>query len=260
MRNYRQLCLQNGSDPGHYFHNDTAPEGWPIINTNRFSDLTSLVSYAHNKQTKLGWYMNNCICSENDTYPANEVNDVSFLRMYDFDGIKLDGCGTSKNISNWQSLINSTGSKPLLTENCHNGPNYANLSWCPMNFFRSSTDINTYYPDVIGTNLQSVIPYSQYPGPAITRQGCFAYPDMLEVGNFEPEAQFPNASVSAMDRSHFGAWCTVSAPLILGFDLTNSTTIDRVWSLITNDEAIAVSQTWAGDIYHFIFIRKIAML
>ena len=107
---------------------------------------------------------------------------MAFLREYEFDGVKLDGCASSHNISNWQHLINNTGTKPMLTENCHNRPNDATLDWCPMNFFRTSGDINGDYTSIIGRNLQSVIPYLKYPGPAITRPGCFAYPDMLEVG------------------------------------------------------------------------------
>lgn len=85
----------------------------------RFPDLAKMVAYAHQKGLAVGWYFNNCQCSEHEAYPANEANDVDFLRYYDFDGVKLDGCGTSKNISNWQHLINITSNKPLLTENCH---------------------------------------------------------------------------------------------------------------------------------------------
>ena len=44
------------------------------------------------------------------------------------------------------------------------------------------------------------------------------------------------------DRSHFGAWCVSSSPLILGLDLTDSEKVDGVWDLITNREAIAVNQ------------------
>ena len=48
---------------------------------------------------------------------------------------------------------------------------------------------------------------------------------MLEVGNIPQQY---NASVNDMDQSHFSAWVVVSAPLILGFDLTNNTIMDRV--------------------------------
>ena len=56
---------------------------------------------------------------------------------------------------------------------------------------------------------------------------------MLEVGNL---ASFNE------DRSHFGAWCIVSSPLILSFDLTNADTYTRVWPIISNKEAIQVNQ------------------
>ena len=67
--------------------------------------------------------------------------------------------------------------------------------------------------------------------------GCWAYPDMLEVGNM------PTFNES---RSHFGAWCIVSAPLILGHDLANTTLNAEIWPIITNKHAIAVSKSWAG--------------
>eukprot|EP00483_Globobulimina_turgida_P011618 UN11640 len=113
-----------------------------------------------------------------------------------------------------------------------------------MNFFRSSSDINSNYPHVIGNNLQSVINYTrQYPTGFISRPGCWAYPDMLEVGNFGYQY---NATPKAMDQTHFSAWCIVSSPLILGFDVLNNTKMDQFWEIITNDEVLSVSQSWAG--------------
>ena len=63
------------------------------------------------------------------------------------------------------------GEKPLLTENCHNEPNNATLDWCPFNFFRTSSDIDGYFPRAMGINLQSVIPFQAYPTDFISRQG-----------------------------------------------------------------------------------------
>ena len=51
---------------------------------------------------------------------------------------------------------------------------------------------------------------------------------------------------AAETRSHFFAWCIVSSPLVLGFDLTNETTLEAVWGVVSNSEAIAVNQAWAG--------------
>eukprot|EP00483_Globobulimina_turgida_P008395 UN08412 len=125
-----QLC----SDKGNYFHNDTAPNGWPLVNTNLFPDVSGMIQQAHSKKIGINWYMNNCHCAEQNKYPANEANDVAWLRLYDLDGVKLDGCGSSMNTSNWNKLINETGNKPILTEDGGNivPPNTTNEEDCPM--------------------------------------------------------------------------------------------------------------------------------
>lgn len=38
----------------------------------------------------------------------------------------------------------------------------------------------------------------------------------------------------------------VSSPLILGLDITDSALVDSVWPIVSNKEAIAVNQAWAG--------------
>ena len=68
---------------------------------------------------------------------------------------------------------------------------------------------------------------------------CVAsYPDMLEVGNLKNFTE---------DRSHFGAWCIISSPLILSFNLTDPVRMDRVWPIITNHRLLAINQRWAGE-------------
>lgn len=47
------------------------------------------------------------------------------------------------------------------------------------------------------------------------------------------------------NRAHFGAWCIVSAPLVLGLELTEAK-LTPIIDIITNREAIAVNQDWAG--------------
>jgi|EP01043_Picozoa_sp_COSAG02_P023308 hypothetical protein len=56
---------------------------------------------------------------------------------------------------------------------------------------------------------------------------------MLEVGRLESYAA---------DEAHFGLWVVTSSPLILGFDMLSDETMDRVWPIITNIEAIAINQ------------------
>jgi len=90
------------------------------------------------------------------------------------------------------------------------------------------------------SNLMSVVPWlqmrqsneSQY-----SRPSCWAYPDMLEVGRM-PEHK------DAESRSHLAAWAIVSAPLVLGFDLSNQERLSEAWPIISNREVLAISQSY----------------
>jgi len=214
-------------------------QGIPLINLNRFPDMKGMCDYAHSNGAKMGWYHNNCDCSENQKWDASYVEahyngDVNAIVGYGFDEVKLDGCGEFLNLTNWANLLNATG-RPVLIENCHWGGDLPTLDWCPFNFFRTSGDISASWGSWFN-NLQTAIKFLDYDNP-LSRPGCWAYPDMLEVGNLPDYNQ---------DRAHFGAWVVISAPLILGFDLTDQTKLTQVWDIITNREAISISQTWAG--------------
>ena len=47
-------------------------------------------------------------------------------------------------------------------------------------------------------------------------------------------------------RSHFGSWAIVSSPLTLSHDVNDDTIIDKIWPVISNKEALAVSQAYFG--------------
>lgn len=93
-------------------------------------------------------------------------------------------------------------------------------------------------------NLQTTIPFQHLTHP-ISRPSCWAYPDMLEVGNFG-YGNFEHPWAIRESRTHFGAWCVVSSPLILGLDLLDKARVDSVWDIISNREAIAINQAWYG--------------
>eukprot|EP01064_Diplonema_japonicum_P007857 TRINITY_DN1547_c0_g1_i1.p1 TRINITY_DN1547_c0_g1~~TRINITY_DN1547_c0_g1_i1.p1 ORF type:complete len:432 (+),score=94.57 TRINITY_DN1547_c0_g1_i1:47-1297(+) len=240
---------QCGAGVNGSFHDS---EGNPIINTARFPDMGKMVDHGHAKGLKVGWYMNNCICKErefkaNPQYIAKHMqNSVKALVDFKFDGLKLDDCGEFRNLTWWAQLLNETG-RPVMIENCHWGytvPGQAHgdgpctgtgiPSDCPYNFFRSSPDIKAFWDSVM-FNLQSTRLFQG--NPPLSRPGAWAYPDMLEVGRLRTLNE---------DRSHFGAWCVISAPLILGLDLNKDADVDKVWDIISNKEAIAVNQAWAG--------------
>ena len=70
---------------------------------------------------------------------------------------------------------------------------------------------------------------------------------LVEVGVSQMPARGSlNFLTPSETRTHFSAWCIVSSPLTLSHDLTNTSTMDAVWTIITNREALAVNDAWAG--------------
>ena len=69
---------------------------------------------------------------------------------------------------------------------------------------------------------------------------------MLEVGNFQGPTAFNES------RSHFGAWAVVSAPLILGLDITDKARLDAVWPILSNKDVIDINQVWSGHPGRFV--------
>lgn len=65
---------------------------------------------------------------------------------------------------------------------------------------------------------------------------------MLEVGRVVEPAP---GTFYSWNRAHFGAWCIVSSPLILGMELSDEI-LAPVLDIIGNTEAIAVNQAWDG--------------
>ena len=92
---------------------------------------------------------------------------------------------------------------------------------CPMHLFRTSKDIRPTYGAII-TNLLTA---DQFNRGGLTGPGCWAYPDMLEVGvtHDTPPGAMHHCRKGAVEcklnatesQTHFSAWAINSAPLIL---------------------------------------------
>ena len=105
-----------------------------------------------------------------------------------------------------------------------------------MNMFRSGGDMRADWPLML-RRLQTIVPWL-----GLSRPKCWAYLDMLEVGNppggtgESPLFENPHSW-----RAHFGAWLINSSPLILSFDLANATKLNLTWDFITNREALKIN-------------------
>ena len=71
-----------------------------------------------------------------------------------------------------------------------------------------------------------------------SRPGGWAYPGTMTVGD--------GSMTLEENKVHFGAWCIVSSPLVLAFNLSDPQRRELVWPVITNKEAIQINQAWAG--------------
>ena len=61
------------------------------------------------------------------------------------------------------------------------------------------------------------------------------------VGDTAPRLSVPQG------QAQLAGWCTVSSPLILGFDLANETEYDRWFPFLSNTLALKIQAAWAGS-------------
>mmetsp|Transcript_11084 Transcript_11084/g.18109 ORF Transcript_11084/g.18109 Transcript_11084/m.18109 type:complete len:416 (-) Transcript_11084:142-1389(-) len=234
-----QLCGEYGPDKNTY-HDEV---GKPVVDTSVFPNFNAMTDYAHSLGLTAGWYANNCICEDHCDSDACYQEDVNALVAYGFDSVKLDGCGAQLDLQKWSDMINQTGHS-ILIENCHWGGTVPNATWCPWNYYRTSGDIRASYESVIA-NLMTTVPFAKQ---SLSTPGCWAYPDMLEVGCKHGPGGDNDPGLSYNEaRTHFAAWAVTSSPLILSHDTTDDNVTDSIWSIISNTEVIAINQAWDGD-------------
>ncbi|KRG72080.1 NPCBM/NEW2 domain-containing protein [Pseudoxanthomonas dokdonensis] len=100
--------------------------------------------------------------------------------------------------------------------------------------WRTSPDIEPSWESMLH-NFDSASQRELYAGP-----GRWNDPDMLAIGLGDFDADH---LVEA--RSHFSLWAMLSAPLLMGFDLTQAP--DALLELLRNPEVIAIDQDAAGN-------------
>jgi alpha-galactosidase len=247
-----QACGSKSAAPGMNYHDS---DGNPLVNTETFPDFKAMTDHAHSLNLTSGWYGNNCICHDKCTSPdecSKQIQgDVNALIKYNFDSWKLDGCGGETDLVEFNKNLLAAGKK-VMVENCHWGrvkpatpdPSKPPAEGCPWNFYRSSGDVRASYASVLG-NLATVMPLHK---KNLSYPGCWAYPDMLQVGcqHGPGGSRDPGLSIEET-RTHFGSWSIVSSPLTLSHDVNNETVTDQIWDIISNTEVLSINQAYVGD-------------
>ena len=151
-------------------------QGRPLINFTRFPDMKAMNTQAHDKGVMMGWYGNNCGCSEAAQFGAiggHVKQDAQAAAELLFDSIKVDGCGPSQDITQWTAELNATG-RPILLEDCltkkytrQGLPSPVPLGevfeTCPGNFFRLASDIGPQFYSTMFNLIYTCLPPRNIP-------------------------------------------------------------------------------------------------
>lgn len=235
-------------DDGYFGGRDEA--GNLLIHPTRFPNgLKPVVDYIHNLGFKAGIYSdagrNTCgsfwdgdkIGVGVGMYGHDQQDADFFFKELDFDFIKVDFCGGDPG-QNTEGLdlnererytairqaIEKTGKENIRMNVCRwafpgTWVHDVATSW------RIDADINMSWGAV-----KRIIDRNLYLS-AYATEGKFNDMDIMEVGRGLSEEE---------DKTHFGLWCIMSSPLMIGCDMT--TINDKTLALLTNSELIALNQ------------------
>ena len=217
------------------------------IHPQRFPHGLKVVSdYIHSKGLKAGIYSDagDCTCgslSNGDTkntnvgfYGYEQVDADYYFKELEFDFIKVDYCGGRHLDLNEQeqytaihNAIVNTG-KDVRYNLCRWA--YPG-TWCHdiSTSWRTTGDIYDGWASVKGILAENL--YMS----AYCYDGYYNDMDMLEVGRSMSEEE---------DKTHFGMWCIMSSPLLIGCNM--ATIKPRPLALLKNTELIALNQDPLG--------------
>jgi hypothetical protein len=216
--------------------------------------MKAVADYIHSKGLKAGIYsevgQNTCgSIWDSDTYGVGvgfygheEQDAKTFFDDWGYDYIKVDYCGAEQQGLNeeesytgiWSAIQNTDKAKAgeeIRFNVCRwmfPGTWVAQLggSWRISHDIRNSFDGELGVRDIFEQNLY----LAAYASP-----GHFNDMDMMQVGRGMTEDE---------EKSHFGLWCIMSSPLMIGCDLR--TIPQSTLNIITNREVIAVNQDTLG--------------
>ena len=248
-------------DDGFYGYRDE--RGYMVPHPERFpkgpEGMRALVDHIHSLGLKAGIYSdagdNTCGSSYNHDlnglgaglYGHDVVDAERYFNEWDFDFIKLDYCGgqnlkldPEERYREIRRVIDSVATRHIRINVCRwNFPgtwvNGIGDSW------RISADIRPVWKSIkyiVGKNLY----LSAYAG-----NGNYNDMDMLAVGyNIKPSPFWEEGLGLSYteEEAHFGIWCIMSSPLLLGCDIEYIP--EETMKIITNPELIAINQDRLG--------------
>ena len=226
-----------------------------ILTNSRFPDMKGLTDYIHGLGLRAGLYSSpgrftcgGCVASY-----QHEMQDAESYAQWGFDYLKYDWCSygdiapndVMEELQKPYRLMNDclkAQSRDMVYSLCQYGWG-AVSTWGESvggNLWRTTGDITDTWGSMAGIGFNQQNGLESFAGP-----GHWNDPDMLVVGhvgwgpNLHPTRLTPNEQYT-----HITLWCMLSAPLLIGCDLTQLD--DFTLSLLTNDEVIGINQDPLG--------------
>ena len=208
--------------------------------------MKAVADYVHSKGLKFGMY--SCCgpltCAGYPGSWGHEFDDAKYFANVGIDFLKYDNCyhpsmPSHMSYNRMSLALKSTG-RDILFSACNWGNAHVE-TWarsCGVDMYRSTGDIFDTFDSI------RKISESQKDKLAYSSAGCFNDMDMLVVGmkgvgNVGENMGFSGCS-EAEYRYHFGLWCMMLSPLMIGCDVRNMN--PSIHKLLTNKDLIAINQ------------------
>lgn len=231
-----------------------APDGTILCNE-KFPDMKGLSDYVHSKGLKFGIYSSPgpLTCGGFMGSYRHEEQDARTYASWGVDYLKYDWCSYST-IAKDKTLPELQKPYRIMTEalaKCdrdivHSFCQYGNgrvWEWgreIGGQVWRTTGDITDTWSSLRNIGFRQH-PHFPYAGP-----GGWNDPDMLVLGWVGWGPKLHETGLNRHEQlTHMSLWCMLSAPLLLGCDLTRLD--DWTLSLLTNDEVIALDQDPLGN-------------
>ncbi|MFC1766181.1 NPCBM/NEW2 domain-containing protein, partial [Planctomycetota bacterium] len=220
----------------------------------RFPDMPGLIEEIHSLGLKAGIYISPgpTTCQGYVGSYGYEMQDATQFAAWGFDYLKYDWCGyssveTSRDqealIKPYRRMQNCLArvDRDIVYSLCQYG-------WGEVWQWGESVGGNCWRTtgDIVDTwGSMSSIGFGQAPYSVYAKPGHWNDPDMLVLGQLGWGPHLRTSRLTPNEQyTHMSLWCLLSAPLLLGCDLTQLDAFTL--NLLTNDEVLAVNQDPLG--------------
>ena len=225
-----------------------------IMSNGKFPDMSELSAYVHGKGLKLGIYSGPgpLTCAGYTASYQHEGQDAKRYGEWGIDYLKYDWCSYSQ-IAKDRSLPELKKPYAVMRAALDSVPRDIVYSLCQYgwgdvwkwgaevggNCWRTTGDIIDTWSSMAGIGFRQA-GHEEYAGP-----GHWNDPDMLVVGlvGWGPQLH-PTRLTPDEQYTHISLWCLLSAPLLIGCDMSKLD--DFTLNLLTNDEVLAINQDPLG--------------